>query len=176
MNSPTTTIIAAGGSNPSETTITQEITVTVSDEKVTYGFTILSEISPGIYRVSGGKQATEVAVESLETTLAGTLLLAEYDGRRRRILTWLWQYGLRSHTSNTFRAEVNVPDLIQPGREFWMVGGSAFIKIHESVLEKKWSGRLYIAGCRRRHLILFKHLWNDLRGYLTHLFPRWTQD
>ncbi|KAJ8062031.1 hypothetical protein OCU04_009811 [Sclerotinia nivalis] len=59
------------------------------NEKVTYGFGILLETSPGFFRISGDRQATVVALESLETTLAGTVLLIEYDGHYLRIFTWL---------------------------------------------------------------------------------------
>jgi hypothetical protein len=41
---------------------------------------ILSEISPGIFKVLGDFQATIVCLDSLQTTLAGTVFLMELDG------------------------------------------------------------------------------------------------
>lgn len=80
-----------------------------------YQFRILSEPSPGLFKVSGAGQLTEVTLKSLEITLAGTVLLTEYDHCYRRMFTWLWQFWLRNCMSEVFQAEAEVPDLVHPG-------------------------------------------------------------
>ena len=105
-----------------------------------------------------------VSRDYLETTLAGTVFLVEYDGRYQRILTWLWQYGLSRDTFNTFRIELEVPDIFRSGSSFWIIGGTTPVKIGQKVLERKWSGRLYILGYRKQPLMLLRYLWEDIRS------------
>ncbi|KAJ8063240.1 hypothetical protein OCU04_008473 [Sclerotinia nivalis] len=150
------------------------ITISKVNEKVTYGFNILSETSPVIFRVTGDLQGTRANLECIQSTLAGAMLLFEYDGCKGVFLTWLWNYVSRKHTPYTFRAEYFVPDLIRSGYKVWMVGGSHPLVIRTSVLEMKWSGTLYIATCRRRHFALFEYLWKDIRDGLAGLINRWT--
>lgn len=99
--------------------------------------------------MSGDFQATEVILDKLEASLAGTIFLVEYDGNCGRIWDWLWQYGLSRDMFNMVRLEAETPDLFRSGSTFWIVGGNPSIKIHETVLERKWSGRLYILGYRK---------------------------
>lgn len=134
------------------------------------------ETSPGFFRISGDYQATVVALENLETNLAGTVLLAEYDGRYRRILTWLWQYRLRKCSSSIFQIEAEAPDLFQfrSGEMFLMSGGSPAVPIHESVLGRKWSGRLYIAKWKQCRWVLIEYLWEDIQRGLAGLISCWT--
>ena len=125
----------------------------------------MSEASPGLFKVSGAGQLTEVTLKRLEITLAGTLLLTEYDHCYRRIFTWLWQFWLRNWTSEVFQAKEEIRDLVHPGtgNHFWMSGGSPEVRIHESILERKWSGRLFIARQRNSCCALIGYLWTDIR-------------
>ncbi|CAD6440082.1 4970045a-2c86-44cb-b61f-bcbfd822b040 [Sclerotinia trifoliorum] len=141
-------------------------TTTIGQVNEKYGFNILSEISPGIFRVTGDLQGTQVTLECIQGTLAGAMLLFEYNGRKDVFITWLRNYLSRKNTPHTFRAVYIVPDLIQSGYKVWMVGGSHPLAIRTSILEMKWSGRLYIARCQRSHSVLFKYLWKDIRSGL----------
>lgn len=133
----------------------------------------MSETSPGIFRISGDLQATQVTLECIQGTLAGAMLLFEYDGRTGVFLTWLWNYVSRKHTIRTFQVEYYVPDLIRSGYEVWMVGGSHPLVIQTSVLERKWSGRLYIIRHRRCYFSLFKYLRKDIRNGVASLINSW---
>ncbi|APA11286.1 hypothetical protein sscle_07g060560 [Sclerotinia sclerotiorum 1980 UF-70] len=152
------------------------ITISNVNERVTYGFSILLETSPGYFRISGGCQVTVVVLESLETTLAGTILLIEYDSHYRRIFTWLWHCWLRKSMSSIFQIEAEAPDLFQfrSGKVFLMSGGSPAMRVHESVLERKWSGRLYIGRWRQYRWVLIKYLWEDIRKGFDSLINCWT--
>jgi hypothetical protein len=138
-----------------------------------YEFNILSEISPKLFGVSGDCQATEVSLDYLETSLAGTVFLIEHDGRYGRFLTWLWRYGLSGDSFNTFRVEVETPNIFHSESSFWFVGGTLPIKISQRVLERKWSGRFYIIGHRKQRLLFFSYLWQDIQTGFTDSLSCW---
>ncbi|KAF7867282.1 hypothetical protein EAF04_005365 [Stromatinia cepivora] len=155
----------------SSTDYSRITTISNVSENVIYEFGILLEISPNFFKISGDYQVTVVALECLESTFAGIVLLIEYDGCYRRIFIWLWQYWLRRYTSNILQIEAEAPDLFRFrfGKVFLMNGGSPIVPIHESVLERKWSGRLYIARWRQRRWVLVEYLWKDIRKGLAGL-------
>ncbi|KAF7877681.1 hypothetical protein EAF04_001352 [Stromatinia cepivora] len=165
MGQRTTAVTTSDNSNPFETNVPHGTMMTVSSTTMNEigekcEFKILSEILPGSFEISGGCQAT---LEGLETTLAGTVLLAEYDGRYRRILTWLWRYGLSRRIFSAFQIEADGPDGNQLGTTFLISAYSFSIRVHKSVLEKKWSGRLLIARWTQQRWILVEYLWKDIR-------------
>ncbi|CCD42617.1 hypothetical protein BofuT4_P074190.1 [Botrytis cinerea T4] len=57
-------------------------TINEVNEKVTFGFNIVSEDSPGIFLISGDLQATQVTLECIRSALADAMLLLEYDGSK----------------------------------------------------------------------------------------------
>jgi hypothetical protein len=125
---------------------------------------ILSEVGPKYFSITADGQATRVTLERLEASLAGSLLLIEYDGRRyRRLWTWLWKYGLSRDKYNTVHLNGDGPAYPRSGRVYVLAGCSRAISIHESVLEERWSGRLLIQEYGKRRYMLFKYLWRDLQ-------------
>jgi len=55
----------------------------------------------GVFKMSADGHVAEVILEKLETSLAGVILLMEYDGQCKRLWTWLWRYGLSRYVFNT---------------------------------------------------------------------------
>lgn len=120
--------------------------------------------------VSGDHHATLVNEAWLADTLAGTVLLVEFDGCYGRIFTWLLQYRWKRRVSSFrgFKIRGSGPALFQSGDLFTIAASSNSppIKIRESVLEERWSGRLYIAEWRKEPLLLVGYLWKDVRESL----------
>lgn len=106
---------------------------------------------------------TEVVLAKLEASLAGAVLLVEYDGRYKRLWTWLWKYGLSRDVFNILHLGGDWPDISGLGRGYILAGCSPEIAIHESVLGEKWSGRLLIQAYEKRPLLLFEYLWHDIQ-------------
>ncbi|KAH8586155.1 hypothetical protein B0O99DRAFT_645282, partial [Bisporella sp. PMI_857] len=77
-----TTITSSGDSNPATTTITHETSAFHRTNFEKREFKILWEISPKVFRISGGPQ---VNLDYLETSLAGTVFLVEYNGQYRKL-------------------------------------------------------------------------------------------
>ena len=50
---------------------------------------MLAKVAPNVLLISGDSLATRVNKGRLEASLAGTMLLVEYDGNYRRIVSWL---------------------------------------------------------------------------------------
>lgn len=95
------------------------------------------------------------------------MLLIEYDGSYWRIFAWIWNYGLRSDTFDSFRVVGQMRDFLQPGISFEMNGDTASICISQAALEGKWSGRLYIARFRERSFrMVLRYLWVDIKSQL----------
>ncbi|TVY45778.1 hypothetical protein LSUB1_G000323 [Lachnellula subtilissima] len=98
-----------GGRDPAQAMVTcRETWITSNIVPSKYEFKILSEIAPNVFHVSGESHATDISLDQLETTLAGTVFLAESDGRyRERMWTWLRRYSLsradESDELKTFR-------------------------------------------------------------------------
>ena len=123
----------------------------------------MSEKSPNIFTVSADYRVTDVILDMLETSLAGVMLLAEYDGQYSRLWTWLWKYGLSKDVFNTLHLRGDVPGFPRLGRGYILTGCTPEIAIHESVLGAKWSGRLLIQRYNKRYAILFEYLWHDIQ-------------
>lgn len=138
-----------------------------------YEFNIVSESSPHVFRLSGDCMATEVTQEKLEPSLAGTMLLIEYDGKYGRLLTWLWKYWLSRDSWNMVQVGASAPDLIRSGISIWIVGGTPDLKIHKTVLESKWSGRLYLHEYGKDRSMMFRYLWQDIKSSLPCLTCHW---
>ncbi|KAH6699901.1 hypothetical protein BKA61DRAFT_621255 [Leptodontidium sp. MPI-SDFR-AT-0119] len=162
------TTITSGGSNPVETTVPHETTVSYSATSdietvtVTYEFKILSEVLPKVFQVSGDHQATEFHLDKLETSLSGVLLLVEHDGRYSRLWTWLWNYGLSRDVFNSIHLAGDGPAISRLGRDYVLSGCTRDISVYEEVLERKWAGRLLIQQYYERFL-LFRYLWQDIQ-------------
>jgi len=62
------------------------------------------------FTVSADGYITEVNLEKLEASLAGLVLLVEYDGQCKRLWTWLWRYGLSRDVLNTLHLGGHGPD------------------------------------------------------------------
>ncbi|KAH6667176.1 hypothetical protein B0J14DRAFT_183988 [Halenospora varia] len=162
------TTITSGGSNPAETTITYETTVAYSTASSNFQiaaseFKILSETAPRIFKVSGDRLATEVVLDKLEVSLAGTMLLVEYDGQYKRLWTWLWKYSLNRDVCNTLRLTGDWPEPLGLGRGYVLTGGSSEILVNDRVLEGKWSGRLLIQEYKNRTIVLLEYFWQDIK-------------
>lgn len=116
--------------------------------------------------MSGDYKATLITRARLETSLAGTVLLVEHDGHYGRLWTWLWKYGMSRDTFNTICIEGKWPGMFRGGSGYVLIGGQENLPIHETILEKKWSGRLLIQGFEHQPLLLFKYFWQDVRETL----------
>ena len=127
---------------------------------------ILTETSPKVFRVLGDCRAANIILDKLETSLAGTMLLAEYDGRYSRLLAWFWKYGLSRDVFNTIHLGGDWPERPGVGRGYILAGCSPGLPISESVLKEKWSGRLLIQAYEKRPFMLFECLWHDIRRSL----------
>ncbi|CZT53330.1 uncharacterized protein RSE6_14824 [Rhynchosporium secalis] len=124
---------------------TSAITPSDTDEPTICDFKILSETLPIVFLLSGDNRYTMADACTLEVSLAGTLILAERFGNYPwRCLTWLWQYGLRRHSSTTIRITAEGPDIRRGGRLFLISGCSPPIQMHESALKGRLSGRLMV--------------------------------
>lgn len=123
----------------------------------------MSRTSLDIFKVSADGRVTEVILDKLETSLAGVVLLAEYDGQYKRLWTWLWRYGLSRDVFNTLHLGGDGPDCTRLGCAYALHGCNPAIAIHENALEDKWSGRLLIQNYKKRPLMLFNYLWQDFR-------------
>ena len=117
-----------------------------------------AKVAPNVLLVSGDSLATRVDEGRLEASLAGTVLLVEYDGNYRRILSWLWQYGLRRDKCNNIHLNAKGPHPWKFGMAYTLAGGYSEIPIHEATLERTWSGRLLIQGYKGQPLLLLKYL------------------
>jgi hypothetical protein len=104
------------------------------------------------------------------------VFLVEYDGNYRRLFTWLWQYGLSRDSFNTFKIEIEVTEPGRSGSSVWMTGGRKAIKIHETVLERNWPGRLYLQEHRKRRLALLWYLLHDIKMGFVSLFSQGCSD
>jgi hypothetical protein len=135
----------------------------------------LAEVSPLLYTVSGGGFATDVHRDYLEASFAGAVLLNEFDGRYQRLWTWLWRYRLSRVKPGSFRIEYEVIDFLQPGPSFALVGGTRELVLGQSVLERKWSGRLYIIQHKHQLLPILRYLWQDVWMGFVNLRDYWAR-
>ena len=119
--------------------------------------------------MSGDFQAANFSLEKLESSLAGTMLLVEYDGKFRRLLAWLWKYGLsRDVITSPTHLSGDSPDHSRLGRVYTLAGSSPQMVLHEKGLERKWSGRLYLQEYDKEPLVpaLFRCIGQDVRNTL----------
>jgi len=62
---------------------------------------------------------------------------------------------------------------------FWIDGGdNTKFHVHETILERKWSGRLFIQEYREQPCMLLRFVWQDIKQWFTdslrHLMGRET--
>jgi hypothetical protein len=118
----------------------------------------------GLYTVSGGGFSTTVSRAKLEATFAGMVLLREFSSRSIGLWTSMWQHAWYSRTGlEAWRIETEVQDFLALGPSFTFAGGSQKLTLSQNVLERKWSGRLYIIGYKRRPSLVLKYFWRDIR-------------
>lgn len=100
--------------------------------------------------------------------MAGTVLLVEYDSDFRRLFTWFWHYGLSRDTFNSIYLAGDYPDIKNSGRGYLLAGCSPEIRLHKTVLERKWSGRLFSREYAKKPLIsvLLQYLAQDIQKRL----------
>ncbi|KAJ8067035.1 hypothetical protein OCU04_004415 [Sclerotinia nivalis] len=127
------------------------------DEEMIYGFDIL-KIDSDIFQVASEGQGARVSLGRLQSSLAGAVLLYEYDGRIRPFYKLFKSYVLREDLLHAFKIEWI------SGGNVYMVGSLYSSTIRTSIVGSKWSGRLYIAEYRRNYFILFRYVWKDIRN------------
>jgi len=92
-------------------------------------------------------------------TLPGTVLLIERDGDWTRVPRWFYHYLLSSKRCDQIRVALHAVDLANGGVKYWFDGMEGGFWVHETVLEGKFSGRLYIEEYRGRPLMLLLILY-----------------
>jgi len=104
----------------------------------------------------------------LETSLPGTMLLVEYDGKFLRLFTWFRRYGLSRDTFNAIYLGADFPDHSRLGRGYLLTGCWPEVRLHETVLERKWSGRLFYQEYAKESLTytLLRYLTLDIQNRL----------
>ncbi len=132
-------------------------------------FRILSEASPAVFLLSGDNRSTKVDADILNSSLAGTLFLAEcYGSYTRRCLIWLWQHGLRGDNSTTLRIVGKVPDVLRGGWLYLIDGCDPSVQMHETALEGRLSGRVLTRGWTQQSRLSF--FWEQVRRVVAGIF------
>jgi len=112
------------------------------------------------------RSVTAVILDELETSLAGTLLLVEYDGNWKRLCTWLWNIGLSRNKFNSIHIGGYGPGFVGLGTGYVLAGCSPEIHIDERILARKWSGRLLIQGYSKESSMFLRYAWQDTKEML----------
>jgi len=160
----TSTVTSSGADEP---TIVRTFypSLATSIDIIKRDFRILSEILPAVYLLTGDNQSTTVYTCDLEVSLVGTLILAERFGSCPwRCLTWLWQHGLRRHSSTVLQITGDGPDIRRGGLQFVISGCKPEVTMHESALKKRLSGRMMIRQWTKQPPLSF--LWDEVRRFV----------
>ncbi len=117
----------------------------------------MSEISTQVFQLTIGCQVTYVNHDSLETSLAGSVLLVEYDHKYKRLSRGVF---------NTLCLVGDGPGYPNQGCVYVLARCNPGGCVHESLLEETWSGRLLIQEYKKRPFIFLEYLWHDIRKKL----------
>jgi hypothetical protein len=124
-----------------------------------------TDLRAEVLDVSGDGRSATFYREQLEASLAGTMLFVECDYAYRRILTWLWQYGLSTKRYNQVRIADHSQNPMTGETIYWIYGTNDKLLTRETVLEDKWSGRLLIQAYKGKPLRMLKYVWQDIKKW-----------
>ena len=128
-------------------------------------FKIISKTSDHCI-ISGDGDFVENTLSRIEANLAGTMLLYECDSHVMRFVHWALWYGLSCNKVNGAYIGYDELDPVTGETVFWFYGLNKKIKIRQSVLERTWSGRLYIQDYRESRWMFLSYLRRDIDSRL----------